>query len=115
MTRRVTVTLKLQPGVDDDLILWWQSLPRGKGQAEVKRLLCDALHIPDPKASPLETYLKQIEANIQEMQHMIKGLSASLLIRDQPSSSDEAPRGDTPALSAGARERRGHKIARSQW
>jgi hypothetical protein len=50
MTRRLTLTLKLTPGKDDDLIAWWLNLPLGSRQGQVKRLLrASALDIPIPQ------------------------------------------------------------------
>src|SRR5258708_10763793 len=43
MTARTTLTVKLTPGKDDDLINWLTSIPKGQRQALVKSLLRDAI------------------------------------------------------------------------
>lgn len=111
MDERVTVTLKLQLGVDDDLIAWWQSLPKGKRQSEVKRRLRAVLHLSEPQTTLLENTLRQVTAEIQAMQQMLTRFSGSPPLHER----SEGEQGETPSLSAGAKERRERKIARSQW
>src|SRR5579862_9048380 len=43
MSSRITLTVKLTTGKDDDLIEWLASLPKGERQALVKRMLRDAV------------------------------------------------------------------------
>lgn len=111
MAARVTVTLKLQPGVDDDLILWWQSLPKGKRQSEVKRRLRAVLHLSEPQTTLLENTLRQVTAEIQAMQQMLTKFSGFHPLPEKV----EGERGEPPSLSPDAKQRRGRKIAQSQW
>ncbi len=60
MTRRLTLTVKLTPGKDDDLIAWWLGLPLGCRQRYIKRLLrASALGAPPVRADDL-VYLPPI-------------------------------------------------------
>lgn len=51
--KRVTMTVKLRPGKDDDLIAWWQSLEPGNFETDgkqsiIKAVLRAGLELPQP-------------------------------------------------------------------
>ncbi|CAG0936829.1 hypothetical protein TFLX_05723 [Thermoflexales bacterium] len=105
--RRVTLTLKLQPGPDDDLILWWQTVPMGKGQALLKGILRQALQQPSKELSMADV-VQQLAQEIQGLRRMLTAAVGRETIQGEP-------RSEASGLSEPERARRGARIARSSW
>ena len=112
--KRVTITLKLLPGKDDDLIDWWLSIPVGGRQSLVKGVLRayaqQALGLP-PKddatwiretLSALPGYLEQVVARVA---------AAPPILTHKGTLSNPSHTG----LTGDEVERRGRKIARTRW
>lgn len=66
--QRETITIKLTPGKDDDLIQWWQSLPKGDHKTDgrqgvVKSTLRAGLQypIPEPQREKIEAIQHELD------------------------------------------------------
>jgi hypothetical protein len=80
--RRITKSLQLVVGQDDDLIAWFNSLPDGQGQQKIKETLRKGINgkggsspSPAPNAPPDET-LNQI---LQSINNLPQALSLALM------------------------------------
>lgn len=116
--KRVTITLKLLPGKDDDLIDWWVSIPAGGRQSLVKGVLRayaqqtsglppgspqqdDATWIRETLAA-LPGYLEQVVARVA---------AAPPILAHKGTLSNPSHTG----LTGDEVERRERKIARTRW
>ncbi len=112
--KRVTITLKLLPGKDDDFIDWWLSIPLGGRQSLVKGVLRayaqqtsdmppkdDALWIRETLAG-LPDYLEQVIARVA---------AAPPILVHKGTLSDPSHAG----LTGDEVARRERKIARTHW
>lgn len=113
--RRVTLTLKLQPGPDDDLILWWQSTTSGKRQQLLKHILRGYV-AGVAGAETEQQQLKRISTDMASLHLSLAALSVrlnQLLLAQAPP--EEAPLSAPEHLSGEAVKRREKRIARSPW
>jgi hypothetical protein len=110
--KRVTITLKLLPGKDDDLITWWLSLPVGSRQGLLKGVLRTYMR---EKAGQKDdaTWMREALAALPDyLEQVIARVAAAPLERR-----DNSARTDLPdrTLSTEAVSRRERKIARTRW
>jgi len=113
MAARVTVTLKLQPGVDDDLILWWQSGMPGKRHKLLKHILRSYVE-GVAKGETEQQQLSRITADLASVRVILAALSAHLshpIIIQTPSEKLTPP----DSLTVEGVKRREKRIARSTW
>ncbi len=119
--KRVTLTVKLTVGKDDDLIEWLASLPKGRRQAAIKGVLRGALDCDHQEVSATEQ-LAQIKedttwlrAALSEMPTWMERLLAG--VADGPaaqvSSNGKAAR--IGQLSNDDVARREKRIAKAAW
>lgn len=83
--KRVTVTIKLTPGRDDDLIIWWRNLQKGtyherSGKQEaLKKFLRLGLDMPEPEQGLTEeekNRLAQLESLVETLLNQPAGTSS---------------------------------------
>ena len=102
MMKRASISIKLIPGEDDELIQWWDNLPRGERSTTIKthlRELCSKQSAPDPLAS--------IRSELSAIRNML----AQGIAVQQPSTQIEA----APALSQAQLSERGRKLMKAEW
>lgn len=121
MTERVTLTLKLTVGKDDDLIAWWEALPSGKRQTIMKALLRDFIEQSANKPS-LDAQLGQIASDTAWLRDSLSGLPDYLAaLFKQMTVAPVQPIGEvadterTGQLSDANVKRREHRIANTSW
>ena len=107
-TGRVSLTVKLTPGKDDDLINWWQSISVGKGQAIVKSILREYLErgqteTPSSKLDQIGRDTTWLRAALAELPAHLETLIAHADMR--PIQQNHAA--DVEQLSEGDAVRRG--------
>jgi hypothetical protein len=110
--KRITITLKLLPGKDDDLITWWLSLSIGSRQGLLKSMLRTYMR---EKAGQKDdaTWMREALAALPDyLEQIIARVAAA-----PPERRDDTARANGPdgALSTEAINRREHKIARTRW
>jgi len=102
MMRRPSISIKLIPGEDDELIRWWDNLPRGERSTTIKahlRELCSKQSTPDPLAS--------IRGELAAIRKML----AQGIVLQQPTTQIEA----APALSQAQLTERSRKLMKAEW
>jgi hypothetical protein len=118
-TARVTVTIKLTAGKDDDLLAWLAAFPKGERQANVKRMLRDAVR----RQQEDEHCLAQIGQDtawlrtaLSEMPIWMEGLLSRMAVIQAPEVSppDTKPI-RTGQLSSTDKTRREKRIAKAAW
>lgn len=118
-TARVTVTIKLTAGKDDDLLAWLAAFPKGTRQANVKRMLRDAVR----RQQEDERCLAQIGQDtawlrtaLSEMPAWMEGLLSRMAVMQVPEVSppDTKPI-RTGQLSSTDKTRREKRIAKAAW
>jgi len=117
---RVTLTIKLTDGKDDDLIQWIASIPAGRRQAVVKHLLREALERRDPTTAQRLEQVGQdvawLRAALSEMPTWMEGLLSRVAVVDTAETASVNPkteRGDQ--LSTEGVTRREKRIAKTTW
>ena len=117
---RVTLTIKLTAGKDDDLIDWLASLPRGQRQSAVKRLLREALaaeqNVQADHTHQMSQDVAWLRAAMTELPTWLEGLLSRLTVVNavEPSSINSKPiRADQ--LSTEGVTRRAKRIANTSW
>ena len=105
---RLTVTLKLTPGKDDDLIRWWLEQPVGERQRRIKALLraqLDAEYIAAQRHHDDVAWIREALADLPSyLEHVLRS-------EQPPPGHSEGP----AHLSAAEKERRARRIARTSW
>jgi hypothetical protein len=117
---RVTLTIKLTDGKDDDLIQWIASIPTGRRQAVVKHLLREALENQDPTTAQRLEQVGQdvawLRAALSEMPTWMEGLLARVAVvnsGETPTAKPKTEHGDQ--LSTEGVTRREKRIAKTTW
>ena len=116
---RITLTIKLTAGKDDDLIAWLASLPKGERQATAKQLLRDAvrrLHDDENRLVQIGEDTAWLRAALSEMPTWMEGLLSRVVV---PETSETAPpnvkAARTGQLSTEGVTRREKRIAKATW
>lgn len=116
---RVTVTIKLTAGKDDDLLAWLTALPKGERQANVKRMLRDAVRRQQEDESCLAQIGQDtawLRTALTEMPVWMEGLLSRMTVI-QPS--EVSPPNTKPIrtgqLSTEGQTRREKRIAKAAW
>lgn len=138
---RETITIKLTPGKDDDLIAWWESLPLGDYQTPgrqrvIKQALRRALDMPatvEPSSpQPLTVDLSELYALIAQQRQQLDNQNAWIqkIAEDLPgyvqgeiskALATGAPLPPPPTVEGGAQldasavEKRAKRLKDSQW
>jgi hypothetical protein len=118
-TARVTVTIKLTAGKDDDLLAWLAAFPKGERQANVKRMLRDAVRRQQEDEHCL-TQIGQdtawLRTALSEMPVWMEGLLSRMAVMQVPEVSppDTKPI-RTGQLSSTDKTRREKRIAKAAW
>lgn len=119
MAARVTLTVKLTPGKDDDLIQWLASVPKGRRQSIIKTMLRET--VPHDSSS-VDRSLMQIQQDTSWLREALSELpmwlenllsNPSALPIQQPVASNTLLR--TGKLSTESTTRREKRIAKAAW
>ena len=118
MGTRVTLTVKLTVGKDDDLIEWLAAFPKGTRQAQVKQILRSAVqdnHGDEHQLTRIEQDTAWLRMALTEMPTWIEGLLSRVAVIQAP----EAPPDGRPTrmdqLSTEGVTRREKHIAKATW
>ena len=117
---RVTLTVKLTTGKDDDLIDWLDTVPQGQRQSAVKRLLREAMAAEQDIQAEHTRQMSQdvawLRGAMTELPTWLEGLLSRLTVVNavEPSSINPKPtRADQ--LSTEGVTRRAKRIANTSW
>lgn len=121
MTERVTLTLKLTVGKDDDLIAWWEALPSGKRQTITKALLRQYIGQNSEQPS-VDRQIGKIASDTAWLRESLIGLPEylselfkQLSVAPVETRSEAASSARTGQLSDANVKRREHRIAKTSW
>ena len=118
---RVTLTIKLTAGKDDDLIDWLDTVPQGQRQSAVKRLLREALaHEQNPQAEhtrQMSQDMAWLRAAMSELPTWLEELLSRLAIVNavEPPSPLNPKPSRADQLSTEGVTRREKRIANTSW
>jgi hypothetical protein len=118
---RVTMTIKLAAGKDDDLINWWQSISVGRRQAVIKAILRKQVQ-PGVQEPIVEDSLTQIGQDtawlreaFRELPAHLENLLARVAVVQTAPPQDSAQPTRTDRLTEGSVARREERIAGAGW
>jgi len=118
MGSRVTLTVKLTVGKDDDLIDWMSSLPKGQRQALVKQVLRDAVqqHSEDEnRLAQIKQDTVWLRAALSDLPAWMEGLLSRIAVVQTPEPPPEIKPARTGQLSMEGVSRREKRIAKVAW
>lgn len=118
MSTRVTLTVKMTTGKDDDLIDWLASLPKGERQALVKRLLRAAVqqrHDDEKRMAQIGQDTAWLRAALSEMPTWMEGLLSRVAVMQAPETLPDVKPTRTGQLSTEGVTRREKRIAKATW
>ena len=117
---RVTLTVKLTTGKDDDLIDWLGSLPQGQRQSAVKHMLREAIACEQNSQANQSHQMSQdvawLRAAMSELPSCLEGLLSRVTVVnavESPSPNPKPIRADQ--LSTEGVNRREKRIAKTTW
>jgi hypothetical protein len=118
---RVTVTLKLIPGKDDDLIRWWQSSAPGRRNKLLKQVMrayvsgVSSGETEQQQLSRIADDTAWLRAALTEMPTHLAQIVAHLGAAAAETRPAAPQQGQEDALSNEAVQRREKRIARTTW
>ena len=116
---RVTLTIKLTAGKDDDIMDWLASLPKGERQASAKRMLREAvrrLHDDQNCLAQIGQDTAWLRAALSEMPTWMEGILSRIAVVQAPEASPlDVKTTRTGQLSNDDVTRREKRIAKAVW
>lgn len=112
--KRVTITAKLLPGKDTDLIDWWLSIPAGSRQSLLKSVL--RVYVQQTLGLPTQDDTAWIRERLAALPGYLEQLIARVAVTPSAPVDKVAPaEQSSTALTDEEVERRERKIARTRW
>lgn len=115
---RTSIPLKLRPGEDDDLVRWYNELPKGKRQEVLRQALRAGIGKVTmnghAEMERIEATTKAIWAAMNDLPSYLDGLMQRLAVSGvqiAPPVEAEA----TPRVDAGELERRASRLKKAIW
>ncbi len=119
MDNRITLTVKLTVGKDDDLIDWLASLPKGERQSLIKRLLREAVQHRQNDEQCLAQIGQDtawLRAAFSELPTWMEGLLSRIsIVQVANATTVETKLTRTGQLSTENVARREKRIAKARW
>lgn len=116
---RLSATLQLVGGQDDDLIRWVANIPLGGRNAAIKTVLRCGLELPQPAAPKTESIqnatvdmsrVDELERMVVNLQRQLALFMAGAPIESQPPILEAAPE-----LTPEDRQQRANKLKKAKW